>query len=270
MKTLKEIFKQHYEWRSQILKLAKADIVKTYSGAALGWAWALIKPTITIFVFWFAFAVGLRQGSSDIAGHPYVMWMISGLVAWFYMSDMIGQGAGAIRKYKYLVTKMKFPVSTIPTFMGLSKFAVHLCIVVIVILIFGVAGFWPDRYIVQLPFYMLVMLIFFIEWSLFSSMLAAMSKDFQNLVRSFVTPIFWLSAIMWNIKSDWIPDWLQTVFLFNPVTYVSSGYRNVFIYKVWFFEEPKALLAMAFMILVMGILAVWSYKKLIKEIPDVL
>ena len=53
--TIKNIIKEHVTWRSQILKLAKADIIKTYSGAALGWAWALVKPTITIFVYWFAF-----------------------------------------------------------------------------------------------------------------------------------------------------------------------------------------------------------------------
>ena len=196
--------------------------------------------------------------------------MISGLIAWFYMSEMIGQGAGAILKYRYLVTKMKFPVSTIPTFVGLSKFVVHIGIVIIAVIIFSIAGFWPDIYMVQLPFYMLVMLLFFIEWSLFSSMLAAMSKDFLNLVKSLVTPIFWLSAIMWNIKSEWIPEWLKTVFLFNPVTYVSSGYRNVFIYKTWFFEEPKDLICCMAVLVVMGFLALWSYRKLIKEIPDVL
>ena len=55
MSTIREIWQEHVEWRGQILKLAKADIIKTYSGAALGWAWALIKPTLTIAVFWFAF-----------------------------------------------------------------------------------------------------------------------------------------------------------------------------------------------------------------------
>ena len=62
MSTIREIWQEHVEWRGQILKLAKADIIKTYSGAALGWAWALIKPTLTIAVFWFAFTYGLRGG----------------------------------------------------------------------------------------------------------------------------------------------------------------------------------------------------------------
>ena len=268
MKTIKEILKEHISWRNQIFKLAKADIIKTYSGAALGWAWALVKPTVTIFVFWFAFSVGLRHGK-DISGYPFILWMVAGIVPWFFMSDMITQGAGAIRKYKYLVTKMKFPVSTIPTFVGLSKLSIHICLMIIVVIIFLIFGHPPDIYMLQLPVYMLFMVMFFIMWGLFSSMLSAMSKDFLNLVKSLATAIFWLSGIMWDVHRIDIP-WLQTVLKFNPVTYIAGGYRNVFIYKRWFWEEPQSLLFFGIMFVIMLILAVWSYRKLIKEIPDVL
>ena len=56
----KRIIREHIKWRHQIFKLAKSDLRKTYSGAALGWSWAVIKPAVTIFVYWFAFSVGLR------------------------------------------------------------------------------------------------------------------------------------------------------------------------------------------------------------------
>jgi len=267
-RTYKEILKEHIEWRGQILKLAKADIIKTYSGAALGWAWALIKPTTTILVFWFAFSVGLRRGG-DINGFPFILWLIAGIVPWFYMSEMITSGAGAIRKYKYLVTKMKFPVSTIPTFIGIAKLAVHLCLMVIVIALFLIFGYKPEIYWLQIPLYMLLMVVFFIEWGLFSSMLASMSKDFLNLVKSLTTAIFWLSGIMWDINDINTP-WIQTLLKFNPVTFVSTGYRNAFIYGKWIWEDWVSVGAFAAVMVVMTIAAIWSYKKLIKEIPDVL
>ena len=268
MNTLAEIIRQHIEWRSQIWKLAKADIIKTYSGAALGWAWALVKPTITIAVFWFAFTFGLRGGGA-VNGYPFALWMIPGFIAWFYMSDMLTQGANAIRKYKYLVTKMKFPVSTIPTFVGLSKLAIHICLMVIVVLIFICTGHFPDLYWLQVFFYMFLMVVFWIAWGLFASMLSAMSNDFLNLVKSISTAIFWLSGIMWDVNKIGIP-WLQHLLYFNPVTYIATGYRNCFIYKVWFWEEAKQLGIFIFLLLIMIILAIWAYRKLIKEIPDVL
>ena len=268
MSTLRDVIKEHLQWRRQIFLLAKSDIIKTYSGAALGWAWAFIRPLITISVFWFAFTYGIRSGG-EVNGFPFALWMIPGFMAWFYMSDMLTKGATAIRKYRYLVTKMKFPVSTIPTFVSISKIAIHLCLMVIVALLFVVTGHMPDIHWLQLPFYVLVMFMFWTTWALFASMLGAMSHDFVNLVKAISQAVFWLSGIMWDVNAMHI-EWLQKVMYFNPVTYIATGYRNCFIYHRWFWEEPLQLGIFAGMFVVMIMLAVWSYKKLIREIPDVL
>ena len=123
--------------KADTIKLAKADLVKTYRGAALGWMWAIIKPAVTIFVYWFAFTIGLRAGKS-VNGFPYFLWIIAGVVPWFYISEMITGGTECIRKYSYLVTKMKFPVATIPTFINISKFAIHAMLIAIVIIILSI------------------------------------------------------------------------------------------------------------------------------------
>ena len=268
MGTIKEIFREHISWRGQILKLAKADIIKTYSGAALGWAWALIKPAMTIAVFWFAFTFGLRGGHS-VEGYSFVLWMMAGFSAWFYIADMITDGANAIRRYRYLVTKMKFPVSTIPTFVGMADLAIHVALLCIILLLFVATGHMPDIYWLQLPVYMLFMVLICIAWALFSSMLGAMSRDFINLVKALKTPIFWMSGILWDVNNIGIP-WMKTALYFNPVTYLATGYRNCLIYTVWFWEQPLQLCIFLGFLIVMVLAAMWSYHKLIREIPDVL
>lgn len=268
MHSITEILKDHFQYRQQIFKLAKADLVKTYRGAALGWAWAIIKPAVTIFVYWFAFAIGLRAGK-DVNGFPFFLWLISGVVPWFYMSEMITGGTESIRRYSYLVTKMKFPVSTIPTFVSISKFMVNLILMIIVIAIFVGMGYFPDLYILQLPFYMILNFIFFTAFALFSSLLASMSKDFANLVKSLVTAVFWLSGIIFNVNSINIP-WLKSLMMVNPVTFLVEGYRNCFVNQVWFWEQPKRLMYFAIILAVLIILGIWTYRRLRKEIPDVL
>jgi len=265
---LVDIIKEHMEYRQQIFKLAKADIVKTYRGAALGWAWAIIKPAVTIFVYWFAFEIGMRSGG-PVNGFPYFLWLITGLIPWFYMGDMISQGTDAIRKYSYLVTKMKFPVSTIPTFFSISKLIINLILIGIMMLIFAFMGYPPDIYWLQLPIYVLCMFAFFTVWCLFSALLGAISKDFANLIKAFVTAVLWLSGILWNPETIKIV-WLKKLLMFNPVTFLANGFRNCFINKVWFFEQPKRFI---YFIIILGfivLLSVWAFKKLKKEIPDVL
>ncbi len=268
MKELIAIIKEHIEYKKQIFKLAKADLVKTYRGAALGWSWAIIKPTVTIFVYWFAFSIGLRAGK-PVEGYPFFLWLIAGLVPWFYMSDMITVGTETIRKYSYLVTKMKFPISTIPTFVSISKLIIHCILIAIVVLLFGLFGFMPNVYMLQIFFYTFLMFIFFTLWSLFSSLIAAMSKDYLNLVKSFVTAVFWLSGIVWDANKITIP-WLKKMLMVNPVTFLVNGFRNSFIYETWFWQQPKRLLYFVIMCLIMLLLALWAFKKLRKDIADVL
>lgn len=268
MKTLIEIFKEHVTYRKQIFKLAKADLVKTYRGSALGWAWALVKPVVTIFVFWFAFSYGLRAGG-PVDGYPFFLWLIAGFIPWFYMSELITGGASCIRSNKHMVTKMKFPISVIPTFVSLSKLVVHLFLVVIMVVIFMLFGYMPDLYLLQLPIYMFMMALFFTVWGLFGGMLSAISKDFLNLVKSLTQAIFWMSGIIYNVNSIDIP-WIRTVLNYNPVTIIATGYRHCFIDKTWFFEDAQAMCNYGIVLLVMLIGAVWAYKKLYKDIPDVM
>ena len=266
--TVKLIVEEHLLFKEQIFKLAKSDLVRTYRGAALGWIWALVKPSMTLFVFWFAFTVGLRTGK-PVNGYPFFLWLTAGFLPWFYMQEMITGGSRCIRKYKHLVTKMKFPVSIIPTYVNLSHLYVHFALLGITIVLFACFGHLPDVYLLQIPFYMILMFMFFTVWSLFGGMLSAISMDFQNLVNAMSTAIFWMSGIVYNV--DEIPyTWMRVALKFNPVTVIASGYRRAFVYKKWFWQDKVSLVCFAITFLLFAAGALWAYRKLRKEIPDVL
>lgn len=268
LRTIREIVSDHVAYRKQIVKLAKADLVKTYRGSALGWAWALVKPVITIFVFWFAFTIGLRAGG-DVDGHPFFLWLIAGFVPWFYMQSMITGGAGCIRANSHLVTKMKFPVSVVPTFSSLSKLFVHAILVVIMIGIYAAFGYMPTLYYLNIIVYMLMMFIWFTIWGLFAGMLSAISRDFLNLVKALSQAIFWLSGIIYNVSTIDIP-WIRSMLSYNPVTMIATGYRHAFINNIWFFEDLYMLKCYFIMLIAIIVGAIWAYRKLYKDIPDVL
>ena len=260
---------EHFKNLIQIRRLAVADLKKTYHGAALGWSWAVIKPVFTIFVYWFAIAVGLRRGG-DVGEYPYILWLMSGVIPWFFMSDCITGGTECIRRYSYLVTKMKFPVMIIPTFTSLSKLFVHLVLVAAEIIVFWICGYPPTVYLLQLPLYTVMMFFFFNAWSLFAGMVSAVGKDFTNLVKSLNVGVFWLSGIIWNIENVADNDWLYSFMMLNPVTFVCYGYRNSFVNHIWFFDQPKRFCYFVVEYIILAALSLWAYKKLRKEIPDVL
>lgn len=268
VRIVRQIFQEHKDYSKQIIMLAKSDLVKTYRGAALGWAWALIKPMVTLFVFWFAFSVGLRHGK-DVAGYPFFLWLEAGFLPWFYMQELITGGAGCMRKYNHLITKMKFPISIIPTYFNISHLYTHIVLFVISIVLFMCFGYMPDVYLLQIPLYMFMMFAFFTVWSLLAGMLSAISKDFENLVKAFSSAIFWMSGIIYNVE-DIEQTWVRVLLKFNPVTVISSGYRRAFVYKTWFWEDRVSLICFSITFIVFFSFAIRTYKKIREDIPDVL
>lgn len=268
MNTLREIISDHIKYRRQIVKLAKSDLVKTYSGTMLGWSWALIRPAIFIAIYYIAFTFGLRVGK-PVGEYSYFMWILTGLVPWFYIRDVFVGGAGAIRKNRYLVTKIKFPISAIPTIESISLIIVNIVLIIIMLIYFTVSGKGPDIYWLQLPIYILMMFMFFTSWSLFSGLLATISKDFLQMIKSVTIALFWLSGIIFEVGRVTNPI-MKKVLMLNPITIIVNGFRNSLIYKEWFWQNWKEMVTFAVAYTIMVGLSVLVYRRLKNEAADVL
>ncbi|MGN1138514.1 MAG: ABC transporter permease, partial [Ruminococcus sp.] len=165
---IKEIIDEHKGFGKQIFKLSKIELVKTYKGSALGPLWAIIKPTFQLFVYWFAFSVGIKAvheigvdvGDVTMSFTRFV-FMVSGLVPWFYISDSINQGSKVIRSHRQFVTKVNFPVSTIMTYTALSRLYIHIMLSAIMYIVLICFGYYPSIYNLQYFFYMPLMFLFF-------------------------------------------------------------------------------------------------------------
>jgi len=269
MSTFQEIIHENIEYREQTLKMAKNDLARTYRASALGWAWAIIKPVITIFVYWFAMSIGLRSGH-DRWGYPYFLWLMCGLVPWFYISEMLNRGTDCMRRYKYMITKIHYPVSTIPTFSSLSSLITNTTLLLIVYLIFCIMGYFPGLYSLQIPFYILLMFLFFTSWALFAAPISAISQDFSNLIHSTLFGMLWISGIFYDVMEVNIPIWVRYILLANPITYIVNGFRQSYMQVAWFWQYPRRLAVFLVELVIMFLLSMWSYRKCRKDMPDVL
>lgn len=263
---LKNIIKENVENIKQTILISKTDLVKFYKGAALGYSWAVIRPMVTILVYLFAFT--FIRTSSKVDGFEYFIWLIAGLCPWFFVNDAIVGGAMSIRQYRHFVTKMKFPISTIPTFVILSKLYVQVMLLLLAMVIFAFFGYYPDIYYLQFLYYIPVMYIFFLVLSWTLSSLSVISRDFENLVKAAIQAVLWLTPILWNIKSVHSPV-LKFILKLNPVNYFVEGYRNTLLYKQWFFESTYSIYIWI-VIIIVALIGSRIYKKLYKDFADVL
>lgn len=265
---LSKIFSQTVGFKHQILQLALIDLQKSYRGALLGWAWVVIKPLIMLAFYWFIIAIGLRSDTIKGESYEYLPWLIVGLCSWFFVFDMIDSGINGFRKYKFLIVKTNFPISTIPTIISLTNFIVHILLLSIVLVYLYITGHVAIEWI-QLPFYTLLSFAFMWFWCLFAAPLGAMSRDFTQVIKSMLRVLIWVSGILWSIHNVSI-HWLREIMLLNPIYFIVEGYRKALIYHTWFFEDWKSLSIFLFELLLFGTIAIIVFKRSHREVVDVL
>lgn len=282
-----QIAKEHKNFSKQILLLAKNELIKKYKGAVIGPLWAVVKPAFTLFVYWFAFEVGLKATGKDytiIINGDYVgtfskfLFMLVGFIPWFFMQDSILQGSRSILLNRQFVTKVSFPVSTIMTFTHVARLYVHLFLSALMYLylcfiggtVDGVAGgIAPSWYNLQFFFYTPLMFAFFLVLTWSTAPMAAFSRDFENMIISLMSGVFWLTGVVYDTYGLG-SEVLRRVMLFNPMTFFANGYRNAFLYHRWFWEYPSEFIIFVIEFAVLIALGIFNYNRLRKRLPDVL
>jgi teichoic acid transport system permease protein len=266
LSTLKTIIVENFLWNGQARHLAIFELQKTVRGAVLGWLWLFVKPIMYLGTFWFALELGLRA-NRVVADYPFLLWLACGLIPWFYISDMLGTGANIYNRYSYLINRVNFPSSVIPTFFGLSRLIVFAVSLVVAIIVMSICGFPPTLYALQVPFIALAMFLFFFFFSLMTSPLSAISKDFKNLISALSLPIFWLSGVIFNFTTIDIP-WIKWLFVFNPVSFLVTAFRAALCDHYWIWEKPEFLIGFGAVFLLTFVCALGVHHRLGGEVAD--
>ncbi len=294
-----QIFKEHQGFGKQIMLLAKNELIKKYKGAVIGPLWSVVKPLFTLFVYWFAFEIGLKSAGNvkvifpelGAAGGTFeysrFLFMLVGFIPWFFINESIVQGAKSIRENRQFVNKVSFPVSTIMTYTSVARLYVHIFLTVLMYIYLCFVGgtiklpgaeavtqgIMPSVYNLQVFFYMPLMFIFFLALSWSTAPMSAFSRDFENMIVSVMSGIFWLSGIIYDsylLAGGSVSPWLRHAMMLNPINFFANGYRNCFIYNRWFWDYKTELFIFLAEFVVVILLGIFNYNRLRKRLPDVL
>ena len=268
------MLKSILENRKLIGNLAKDDFKKKFAGSSFGVIWAFIQPVITVLIYWFVFEKGLHAEASNLRTGikvPYVLWLMAGLIPWFYLQDAWNGGTGVLVEYNYLVKKVVFKIEILPVMKVVSALFTHAFLLGFMVLLFWVMGYAPDLYTLQILYYSFAMICLVTGLSYITSAIVVFFKDMTQIVGIVLQVSIWATPIMWNIEElQGIPEWLMVILKLNPMYYVVSGYRNALINKIGFWEHPY--LTVWFWAVTIGICVLGArvFKKLRVHFADVL
>ncbi|MEK3789519.1 MULTISPECIES: ABC transporter permease [Paenibacillus] len=265
-KDIIHLIREMVEHRELIYRLSLNDFKTRYAGSYLGVVWAFVQPVITVLIYWFVFEVGFRSG--PVQEVPFILWLVAGIVPWFFFAESLGNSTNSLIEYNYLVKKVVFQIRVLPFMKIISSSYVHIFFILITLLIYGVYGLYPDIYYIQLIYYSIAAFVMVYSISLITSSLIVFFKDLGQIVSLVLQFGMWLTPILWN--STMLPSQFRWILKINPAYYVVEGYRDSLIYKVWFWERYNQSIYFWLLTAVFFVLGIVIMKKLKPHFADVL
>lgn len=259
-----------YDNRKLIMNLSKSDFKTKYAGSLLGIIWAFVQPVITVIVYSVVFQVVFAQ--ADVGNVPYVLWLITGLVPWFFFNDALNGGTNAMLEYNYLVKKVVFKISILPIVKIISALFVHLFFICFTIVIYAVCGVIPGLCAVQIIYYMFCAFIFTLGLTYATSAVVVFFRDLTQIISIVLQVGMWFTPILWNVDNPAfvLPPMVKKILMLNPMYYIVGGYRDSLINKVWFWQRPGLTLYFWCFTGLTFILGVFIFKRLKIHFADVL
>lgn len=231
MKSMIEVIRECWENRYRLYTLSVYDLKVRNSGTWFGAFWNVLNPALQIFVYWFVFAIGLRT-SAPQGEHSYLIWMLMGIIPWFYISEAMNGCMSAIFAFQGVLKHMRFPVAIVPVKTVLTALINHLLMLAVGMAVFFVSGYGVGIHFFSVIYYIFASFVFLTGYAMFASAITVVFKDFQKIMAAIIRLLFYISPVLW--VQDSLPAHLRRILMLNPFDYLINGYRDSILYNIPF------------------------------------
>lgn len=248
MKEVITLIKEQIENLPIMFRVSKYEDKSDYQSHYLGIIWAYLYPIIQIMIYWLVFGVGLKKGTSGSV--DYLTWMVIGITPWFYMNSVTLDASKSIYQQVGMVSKMKFPVSVLPSIKiltNLSSFWAMLACSIILGYLKG--GVLPNLYWIQWIYYFFAMICWLLAFGIFNSTVTILVRDYRIFLQSIMRVLFYMSGVLFNFETNAFPAFFVRFLQLNPFFYIVSGFRESMLGEDWFWQKPMLMLIFWLMVL---------------------
>ena len=197
------------------------DIKVLYKQTILGFAWAVIRPVVSMIIFSIVFG-RLAQVPSD--GVPYPIFSYAALVPWTYFSSAMTDSTQSLVNSQNMLTKVYFPRLVIPMTPVLAKlvdFGIAFVILLLMMAGFAIAPTWN---VVFLPLLIVLMILTVSGIGMWLSALAIQYRDVRFAMPFIAQLLMYAAPVVW--PASLVPERLRLLYGLYPMAGVIEGFRS--------------------------------------------
>jgi lipopolysaccharide transport system permease protein len=213
-------FGELWAYRELVYFFVWRDIKIRYKQTAIGAAWAVLQPFLTMLIFTLFFG-RLAHMPSD--GLPYPIFSYSGLLPWMYFAAALQNSTNTIVENQRLITKVYFPRLALPlssVLSGLVDFGISFLMFAAMMIYYHMR---PSLTILWLPAFLLLAVLTALGVGLWLSALNAIYRDVRYVLPFLVQ--FWMFASPVVYPVSLMPAKWRWVYSLNPMAGVIEGFR---------------------------------------------
>jgi lipopolysaccharide transport system permease protein len=213
-------FKELWAARELVYFFDWRDVKIRYKQTAIGAAWAVLQPVLTMMVFSLFFGKLAKIPSHRL---PYPIFYYSALLPWMYFSGALQNATSVVVEQQHVITKVYFPRLVLPlsaVMSGLLDFAISFVVFLGLMVYYRIV---PGPAILLFPCFLLLAVLTALGAGLWLSALNAIYRDVRYVVPFLVQ--FWMFASPVAYPSSLVPERWRWVYGLNPMAGVIEGFR---------------------------------------------
>ena len=209
-----------WRYRELFYILAWRDITVRYKQTAVGVAWSLVRPILTMIVLTFVFG---KLGKMPSGGAPYSLMVFAGMLPWQFFASALSESGNSLVANSNLISKVYFPRLVVPASSVITSFVDFLISAIFLILLMGYYSFLPPAQIILLPAFVALAFAASLGIGLWIAALMVKYRDFKFIIPFAVQFGLYISPV--GFTSIAIPEQYRTIYSLNPIVGVIDGFR---------------------------------------------
>lgn len=252
-----------WEYRELGYIMVWRDITVRYKQTAIGVAWVILQPLITMLIFTAIFGIMAKMPSDGVW---YPVFSLTALLPWTYFSQAVTRAGESVVANAKIVSKIYFPRLWLPLAMVVSPlvdFALSMVLLFGLLFYAGIPLTWK---VFTLPAFVLLAMLTALALSLFTSAMNAKYRDVGHAIPFLIQIWMYLSPIVYPVSL--VPERWRWLYGLNPMAGVIEGFRWALLGRT---APDPLVMAESFVVLLLVITAGLAYfRQMEKQFADII
>jgi lipopolysaccharide transport system permease protein len=253
-----------WRYRELLYFLVWRDVLVRYKQTAIGVAWALLRPFLTMIVFTIVFG---RLAKLDDGKVPYPILVFAGMLPWQFFSDSLSRCSSSLIGNANLISKVYFPRLIVPASAMIGSLFDFLISGIILLGLMAWYNFVPSWQILTLPLFIGMAALAAMGMGLWFAALNVKYRDFQYIVPFIVQFGLYISPV--GFSSSIIPEQWRSLYYLNPMVGVIDGFRWAILGGATQINFGDFTISFS-LVIILVITGIWYFRKTERTFADVI